>query len=186
MHDKTHQARQVLLKEKLKQEHLRARSQSPPPDAREVVRVVLSPPSPQQPPQVQQVPHVQQVQHPHQVQQLQHPQQVQQQHYRTIVSHMAEWVQWTRRCIGADVVSKLGVSSAALAAVSADAIGRTSSDNSSGGPPGGGTSLFGHVKPPPPLPAFMTDETYISTVLAPEAKAYVDACWWYSLCHLEY
>jgi hypothetical protein len=93
MHDKTPPARQVLLKEKLKQEHLRARSQSPPPDAREVVRVVLSPPPPQQPPQVQQV---QQVQH---LQQLQHPQQLQQQHYRTIVSHMAEWVQWTRRYV---------------------------------------------------------------------------------------
>ena len=47
---------------------------------------------------------------------------------------------FTFRCIGADVVSKLGVSSEALAAVSADAIGR--SDQSSGG---GGTSLFGYV-----------------------------------------
>ena len=108
MHDKTHQARQVLLKEKLKQEHLRARSQSPPPDAREVVRVVLSPPPPQQPPQVQQVQQVQHVQHVQHLQQVQHPQQLQQQHYRTIVSHMAEWVQWTRRYVKSVFIIHVG------------------------------------------------------------------------------
>jgi hypothetical protein len=89
--------------------------------------------------------------------------------YRATVDRVCEWIQWTRRCIGADVVSRLGVSSEALSSISADKVG--SSDSG-----GNHSVLFGHVKPSPPLPKSMTENNYISKILAPEAQALERTC----------
>ena len=78
------------------------------------------------------------------------------------INRIAEWVKWTRRCIAADVVSKLGVSSEALSSISADHVGRRGSNRSAtsiGSNVSTTSVLFGHVKPAPPLPKIFSDSS---------------------------